>query len=149
MEGVTNESKSHPLVRGSWKYPWWHCLSKNERDAYPLLSLSLVACVIETLPEWALKVTPIHTYDPTTSTGLWERVRWHLVLTRSDVWKIRTLVFPRFPTNAPCVQKSCKALRCLCRSFSNSESKITVSTSRASDWFVQPQGLLCWFSCEK
>ena len=46
-EGVTNESKSHPLVRGSWKYAWWHCLSKSERDAYPLISLSLVAWVIE------------------------------------------------------------------------------------------------------
>ena len=79
-EGVTNESKSHPLVHGSWKYAWWHCLSRSERDAYPLVSLSLAAWVIENLLERALKVTPRYTYDPTTSTGLWERIReWVLI----------------------------------------------------------------------
>ena len=74
-ERVTNESKSHPLVHGSWKYAWWHCLSKSERDAYPLVSLSLAAWVIENLPERALKVTPKYTYDPTTSTSFSERIK--------------------------------------------------------------------------
>ena len=69
-EGVTNELKSHPLVLGSWNYAWWHCLSESERDAYPIDSLSLATCVIENLPERALKVTPRYTYDPTTSIGL-------------------------------------------------------------------------------
>ena len=38
-EGVTNESKSYPLVHGSWKYAWSHWASKSARDAYPLVSL--------------------------------------------------------------------------------------------------------------
>ena len=50
-ELVTNESKSHPFVRGFWQYAWWHCLSRSERDAYPLVSLSFVACVIENFRE--------------------------------------------------------------------------------------------------
>ena len=115
-EGVTNESKSHPLVRGSWKYALWYCLSKSDQDAYPLASLSLTICVIENLPKRALKVTPRYSYDPTTSIGLWESVRWHFFLTRENLWKMRTLVFLRFTTNPVCVQKSSKALRCLCRS---------------------------------
>ena len=122
-ERVTNESKNNTLVCGSWKYVWWHCLSKSERDAYPLVSLPLAAYVTENLPERGLKVIPRYTYDPTTSTGLWERMRWHLVLTREDVWKIRTLVFSRFTTNPRCVQRSSKALRCFGRLCSDSESK--------------------------
>ena len=48
-------------VSGSWKYVCGHYLFKSERDAYPLISISLVAYVIENfiqLPqiiyEWGL-----------------------------------------------------------------------------------------------
>ena len=82
-EGVTNESKSHPLVRGSWKCAWWHYLSKSERVIYiypyPFVTLSVVIFAIENLLIRAIKVTSRYTYELTTSTCLLENIRLYLV----------------------------------------------------------------------
>ena len=74
-EGVTNTSMSHPFVHGSWKYVWWHYLSKSKRKTYPIVSVSFVTCIIGNLPKRPLKVTPRYTYDPTTSTCPLESIR--------------------------------------------------------------------------
>ena len=87
-EWGTNELKSHPSVHGSWKYAGG-TLSESKRNTYTLVSLSLVARVIKILPKRALKVTPTYTYDPTTLIGLYESVRWHLVLAWAYVWRIK------------------------------------------------------------
>ena len=66
---ITIESKSHPLVRSSWKCVREHCLSKNGR-MHPLVTLSLTTYGLANLHERELKVTPRYTYDPTTLTSL-------------------------------------------------------------------------------
>ena len=63
------------LVRGSWKCTWWHYLSKSERDAYPFVSLSFIAHVMENLSIPAVKVIdPRYTYYPITSTCFLEGI---------------------------------------------------------------------------
>ena len=53
--------------------------SKSERDVYHLVSSSFVAYVIENSPTSVVKVTPMYTYDPVTSTCLPESIKLHLV----------------------------------------------------------------------
>ena len=59
--------RSTPLFR-ALESMFGGILSKSERDMYPLVSLSFVACVIENLSNRPLKVTQRCIYDLTTST---------------------------------------------------------------------------------
>ena len=94
--GVAMVSHNCTLVWNPWKCAGWHCRSSMARAAYPRVSWSLAAWVIEKQPLNLVNVTPKYTLESTTSTcpliGWRQLPCWWISV---DVWKITALVFPR------------------------------------------------------